>query len=113
MVSVTPRYKIYNRNEMREFEWNLMDNMTVDLSKDFLKLTLGTGLRQNFLSYEIDGEDYDEMELDLEGSTTLRVYHKPSLYTDWTVGSIFNSRPDCRSDQYKDFYVMAALNYEF
>lgn len=113
MVSVTPRYKIYNRNEMREFEWNLMDNMTVDLSKDFLKLTLGTGLRQNFLSYEIDGEDYDEMELDLEGSTTLRVYHKPSLYTDWTVGSIFNYRPDCRSDQYKDFYVMAALNYEF
>ena len=113
MLSVTPRYKIYNRNEMREFEWNLMDNMTVDLSKDFLKLTLGGGIRQNFLNYEIDGEDYDEMELDIEGSTTLRVYHKPTLYTDWTVGSLFNYRPDSRSDQYKDFYVMAALNYDF
>ena len=113
MFAVMPRYKIYNRNEMREFEWTLSDNMDIDLSRNFLELSLGAGLRQNFLSYEIEEEDYDEMELDVDGSAKLRVYHTPSLYSDWTVGAIFNYRPDNRADQYKDFYMIAALNYEF
>ena len=108
-----PRYKIYNRNEMREFEWTLSDNMDIDLSKNFLELSLGAGLRQNFLSYEIDESDYDEMERDIDGSAKLRLYHTPSLYSDWTVGALFNYRPDNLADEYKDFYVMAALNYEF
>ena len=64
-------------------------------------------------AYEIEEEDYDEMELDVDGSAKLRVYHTPSLYSDWTVGAIFNYRPDNRADQYKDFYMIAALNYEF
>ncbi|WP_295037144.1 right-handed parallel beta-helix repeat-containing protein [uncultured Fibrobacter sp.] len=113
MFAVMPRYKIYNRNEMREFEWTLSDNMDIDLSRNFLELSLGAGLRQNFLSYEIEEEDYDEMELDVDGSAKLRVYHTSSLYSDWTVGAIFNYRPDNRADQYKDFYMIAALNYEF
>ena len=113
MFAVMPRYKIYNRNEMREFEWTLTDNMDIVLSKNFLELSLGAGLRQNFLSYEIDNVDFDEMELDVDGSAKLRVYHTPSLYSDWTVGAIFNYRPDNLADEYKDFYVMAALNYEF
>ena len=113
MFAVTPRYKIYNRNEMREFEWTLSDNMDIDLSKNFLELSLGAGVRQNFLSYEIENVNYDEMELDVDGSAKLRVYHTPSLYSDWTVGAVFNYRPDNLADEYKDFYVMAALNYEF
>ena len=113
MIAVTPRYKIYNRNEMREFEWTLVDNMNLVLSKDFLELTLAGGLRQNFLSYEIDDESYDEMELDVDGSASLRVHHTPALYSDWTIGALFNYRPDNRADQYKDFYVTAAVNYDF
>ena len=35
------------------------------------------------------------------------------IYSDWTVGALFNYRPDSRADEYKDFYVMAALNYDF
>ena len=113
MFSVMPRYKMYNRNEMREFEWNLLDNMNLVLSKNFLELSLSGGIRQNLLSYEIDDSRYDEMELDIDGSASLRVYHTPSLYSDWTVGSIFNYRPDNRADEYKDYYVTAALNYDF
>lgn len=113
MLAVMPRYKIYNRNEMREFEWTLTDNMDMVLSKNFLELSLGAGVRQNFLGYEINGDDYDEMELDVDGSAKLRVYHTQSLYSDWTVGAIFNYRPDNLADEYKDFYAMAALNYEF
>lgn len=111
----TPRYKIYNRNDMREFEWNLSDNLNVVLSKDLLELSVNGTLRQNFLSYEIDNTDYDDTEFDIDGSASLRVYHNRSktLYSDWTLGSVYNYRPDSRSDEYKDFYAIAALNYEF
>ena len=112
LISITPRYKIYNRNEMREFEWNLMDNLDLELSKNFLELTLSGNLRQNFLSYEIDDTKYNDKELDIEVSTKLRIHHSAALYSDWTVGSLFNYRPD-NADEYKDFYVIAALNYEF
>lgn len=113
MFVVTPRYKVYNRNEMSEFEWSVMDNLDIELTKDLLELSLSGSLRQNFLSYEIEDEKYDEMELDIEASSKLRVHHTPSLYSDWTLGALFNYRPDNRADEYKDFYVMAALNYEF
>jgi hypothetical protein len=113
MFVVTPRYKAYNRNEMSEFEWSVMDNLDFELSRDLLELSLSGSLRQNFLSFEIEDEKYDEIELDIEASSRLRAYHTPSLYSDWTVGALFNYRPDNRSDEYKDFYVMAALNYEF
>jgi hypothetical protein len=112
-VSLMPRYKVYNRNEMREFEWTFMDNMDLELSPDFLELSLSGGVRQNFLNYEIEDTDYDEMELDIDASAKLRIHHTQALYTDWTVGSIFNYRPDNRADQYKDFYIIAAVNYDF
>ena len=112
-LSLMPRYKIYNRNEMREFEWSLADNMEIDISPEFLELTLSGGLRQNLLSYEINDDDYDEMELDIDASAKLRIHLSQALYSDWTVGSIFNYRPDNKADQYKDFYIIAALNYDF
>ena len=112
-LSLSPRYKIYNRNEMREFEWSFADNMDIELSPDFLDLSLAGGVRQNFLKYEIEDTKYDEMELDIDASAKLRIHHSETLYTDWTVGSIFNYRPDSKADQYKDFYIIAAVNYDF
>lgn len=112
-VSLTPRYKSYNRNDMSEFEWNLIDNLELELKPKFLDLSLSGGLRQNFLSYEIEDKDYDEMEFDVDASAKLRVHHSQSLYSDWTLGTVLNYRPDNKADQYKDFYVIAALNYEF
>ena len=111
--AMTPRYKMYTRNEMRELEWNFMDNLNIALSRNFLELSLAGGLRLNFLDYEIDDEKYEEDEYDIDGSCSLRVYHTQRLYSDWTVGALFNYRPDNRSDEYKDFYMMAALNYDF
>ena len=112
-IALTPRYKIYNRNDMSEFEWNLMDNLELELKSNFLDLSLSGGLRQNLLSYEIEDEDYDEMEFDLDASAKLRIHHTQSLYSDWTLGTVLNYRPDSKADQYKDFYIIAALNYEF
>ncbi|MCQ2108728.1 MAG: hypothetical protein MJZ05_08190 [Fibrobacter sp.] len=109
----TPRYKIYNRNDMTEFEWTVADNMSFPISEDFLDLTLNGSVRQNFLKYKNDGVKFSEMELDIDGSAALRIHHTPSLYTDWTVGAVFNYRPDNRADEYKDLYFIAALNYDF
>ncbi len=108
-----PRYKIYNRDDMTEFEWNLSDDLSFPLSKDFMEMTLSGSLRQNFLNRTYKGENQDEMELDVNGSATLRVHHTSSLYTDWTLGAVYNYRPDNRADQYKDFYIIANLNYSF
>jgi hypothetical protein len=91
----------------------MMDNLDMELSKNFLELSVSGNLRQNFLSYEIDDKKYDEMELDIEGSTRLRIHHTPTLYSDWTLGALFNYRPESRADQYKDLYVIASLNYDF
>ncbi|MCQ2105335.1 MAG: right-handed parallel beta-helix repeat-containing protein [Fibrobacter sp.] len=113
VLAVVPRYKIYNRNEMREFEWALAENMTIPLSEDFLDLNLTGNIRQNFLNYEIDNEKFDEMELDVDAIAALTVHHSPRLYTIWTLGAIFNYRPDSRADEYRDLYGMVSLNYEF
>lgn len=110
---VTPRYKIYNRDDMTEFEWTLSDNMTIPVSKDFLDISLNGNFRQNFLEGNIDGEKLDEMEIDVDGSISLRFHHTASLFTDWTVGSVYNYRPDNRADQYKDFYAIVSMNYSF
>lgn len=113
MIAVTPRYKIYNRDEMSELEWSVADNMTIPMMDNFMELSLAGGVRQNFLFREVDGENDDEMELDVSGSASLRIHHTSSLYTDWTVGTVMNYRPDNRADEYKDLYLIASLNYSF
>jgi len=112
-LSVMPRYKIYNRYDMTEFEWSLDDNMSFPMVDQLLELTLSGGVRQNFLDYEIDKVAYSEMELDVNGSVALRVNHNDNLYTEWTIGTVMNYRPDNLSDQYKDLYAIASLNYSF
>lgn len=111
--TVVPRYKIFNRNNMTEFEWSVNDNMTFPLADQFLELTLNGGVRQNFLDFEIRNEDQSEMELDVDGSVALRVNHTDKLYTEWTVGTVMNYRPDNLADEYKDLYFIASLNYAF
>ncbi|PWJ71837.1 MULTISPECIES: right-handed parallel beta-helix repeat-containing protein [unclassified Fibrobacter] len=112
-VSVMPRYKIYNRDDMTEFEWTLSDNMTIPVVKDFLDVSLNGNFRQNFLDRTVDGEDLDEMEIDVDGAISLRFHHTASLFTDWTLGAVYDYRPDNRADQYKDFYAIVSLNYSF
>ncbi|MCF0225705.1 MAG: hypothetical protein HUK20_15675, partial [Fibrobacter sp.] len=108
-----PRYKIYNRDDMTEFEWNLSDDLSFALVKDFLEMSLSGSVRHNILNRTYRGEEQDEMELDLAGSVSFRIHHTASLFTDWTLGSVYNYRPDNRADQYKDFYIIANLNFSF
>lgn len=113
LFAFNPRYKIYNRNEMREFEWAVSDNLSFPISREFLDLSLNGAVRQNFLNYEEGKNKVKETELDVTGSATLTIHHTPSLKSDWTVGAICNYRPQSRQDEYKDIYGSISLNYEF
>lgn len=113
MFSVTPRYKIYNRDDMTDFEWNVGDNMTIPLSKNFLDLLLAASFRQEFLNRDEEGSRIKEKEMDVSGSGTLRFTHTGSLTSEWTVGAYCAYRPDYKSDEYKDLFGTVSINYSF
>lgn len=110
-IAFTPRYKIYNRDNMKEFEWTLNDYLEIPLSKDFMELSLNGEFRQLFIRRHQEGNN--EMEADLDGSATLRVHYTKDLFSDYTLGAYYAYRPDSRQDEYKDFYGMFTLNYAF
>ena len=112
-ASFTPRYRSYNRNDMSEFEWTLMENATIQLKPNFLDLMLLGSVRQNFISREEEGKNVDEMELDLDLSAGLRFQLTEKLSTEWTLGMYLNSRPDYASEDYRDIYGSASLTYDF
>jgi len=113
MVAVTPRFRIYNRNDMREFEWNLLDNATIRLNPGFLDLMLHGNIRQNFMSRKEDGKNVDEMEMDLDFSAGLKFQMTEKLSTEFTLGTFFNYRPDNESEDYRDIFGSVAVNYDF
>lgn len=113
ILALSPRYKIYNRNEMREFEWAVMDNLSFPIKDEFMELSLNGSLRQNFLKYKTEKKKVEEMELDLDASASLKVLHASGVHSNWTVGYVFNYRPDNRQDDYRDLYFIASLNYDF
>lgn len=113
MLSVVPRYKVYNRDNMDDFEWILSDNMTIPLSKNFVDLLLEGSFRQEFMNRDEDGQRLEESELDVSGSGTLRFTHTDNLTSEWTVGAYCAYRPDYKVDQYKDIYGMLTVNYAF
>jgi len=114
MFSVTPRYKIYNRDDMTDFEWTVADNMTIPLSKNFLDLLLSGSFRQEFQARDDeDGSRIEESEMDVSGSGTLRFMHTGNLTSEWTIGAFCAYRPDYKADQYKDLFGMVSVSYSF
>lgn len=113
VLSFTPRYKVFNRNDMTDFEWTLSENFTWNISKDFLELSLAGSIRQEYLDYIDDSGDVSEEELDIDGSAMLRVYLTKTFFADVTLGTVLDYRPDNRSDEYKDFFGILSLNYAF
>jgi len=111
--SVTPRYRSYNRNDMSEFEWSLMENTSVKLNPGFLDLLFNGNIRQTFMSRTEDGRKIDEMEMDLDLSVGLRFQLTKSLSTECAFGTFLNYRPDNESEDYRDIYGTASLNYDF
>ena len=112
-VAITPRFRVYNRDDMSEFEWNLLDNATIQLKPNYLDLMLHGNIRQNFMSRKEDGKKIDEMEMDLDLSAGLKFQFTEKLGTEFNVGAFFNYRPDNASDDYRDIYGMISMSYDF
>ena len=112
-VAITPRFRVYDRDDMSEFEWNLLDNATIQLKPNFLNLMLHGNIRQNFMSRKEDGKKIDEMEMDLDFSTGLKFQFTEKLGTEFNVGAFFNYRPDNASEDYRDIYGMISMSYDF
>jgi hypothetical protein len=112
-VAVTPRFRLYNRNDMSEFEWSLMDNATIKLNPGFLDLMLHGNIRQNIMSREEDGQDVDEMEMDLDLSAGLKFQLTEKLSMECSWGMFLNYRPDNESEDYRDIYGALSVNYDF
>ncbi len=109
----TPRFKYYNKDSMREYEWFVSDALETEISKDFITLILEGSFRHNVYKRNDNDNRLREVEMDTEGTVTLRSYFTQALYTDWTLGAYYYYRPDHRADGYKDFLLAAAVHYEF
>ena len=112
-VALTPRFRTYNRNDMGEFEWTLLDNASFRLKPGFLDLMLHGKVRQNFMSRKEDGKDVDEMEMDLDFSAGLKFQFTERLGTEFMLGTFVNYRPDSESEDYRDIYGSVSVNYDF
>lgn len=113
MFRVVPRYKIYNRDEMTDFEWSVSDNYSMPLVKNYMDLMLSASFRQEFMKRDEGDNTLEESEMDLSGSATLKIDHTDRLTTEWTLGAYCNFRPDYRSDEYRDIFGIVSLNYAF
>ncbi len=112
-VSFMPRYRSYNRDDMSEFEWNLNDNATIQVSPNFIDLMLNGSIRQNFMSRKEEGKTVEEMEMDLDLSAGLRFQLTERLSNEWMFGAFFNHRPDSKSEDYRDIYGSISVNLDF
>ena len=112
-VSFMPRYRSYNRDDMSEFEWNLNDNATIQVSPNFIDLMLNGSIRQNFMSRKEEGKSVEEMEMDLDLSAGLRFQLTERLSNEWMFGAFFNHRPDSKSEDYRDIYGSISVNLDF
>ena len=112
-VAVTPSFRIYNRDDEREFEWNLIDNAKIQLKPNVLDMMLYANIRQNFMSRKEDGEKIEEMEMDVDLSAGLKWQINEQLSSECTFGAFFNYRPDNAADDYRDIYGMISVSYDF
>ncbi len=109
-LTITPRFKKYNRDNMKEKELSISESMEFPIIHNFLDFSLNGEYR---LEYITSDAGIDETEADIDGNMSFRVHYTKNLYSDYTLGSYYNYRPDSRADDYNDFYGSFSLNYSF
>ena len=112
-LSVVPRYKVYERDNMDDFEWRIAESLQMPIVDKFIDLSLTGLFRQEFLNRDEGSAHVREVEMDVGGSLTLGFTHLKNLTSSWTVGALYSHRPDLLSDEYFDLYGMATVNYAF
>lgn len=113
LLTVVPRHKVYNRDNMDDFEWRIAESLQVPLVKKFMDLSVMAVFRQEFLNRDEGDRHVREAVMDIGGSATLEILHLKNLTSSWTAGALYFNRPDLLSDEYFDLYGMVSVNYAF
>ena len=98
---------------MKEQEFTVDDNLEVPLFNRLLVPGISGSLRYLTIDWEDNGEKIDETEIDAIINANLRINHTKHLNTEWYMGGALYSRPDNKSDEYKDFFGGIRVNYVF
>ncbi|SHK55834.1 copper-binding protein (NosD) [Fibrobacter sp. UWH5] len=109
---VRPRFKNYTRDEMKESEINVDEEMTIPLMNKFLTLGINGEFRYLLTTWEDDGEQ-DETEMDILGGLNVKVNHTKHWSSEWFAGTAMYLRPDSKRDEYTDIYGGIRVNYIF
>jgi len=112
-LEVTPRFKSYKRDDMQENEITIADELEIPLMDRLMILGLGGEFRYLTTSWEADGLDLDETEMDVLGNINLKVNHTKHWNSEWFAGTAMYYRPDNHMDEYKDIYGGVRVNYVF
>lgn len=111
--AVTPRFKSYERDDMKESEVTFADDFEIPFKEKFFILGIGVQFRYMFTTWDENDESQDSKEMDFETGANLRVNHTKNLFSEWNFGFTYYSRPDNLSNEYKDIFGGVRLNYVF
>lgn len=112
-VSVTPRFKSYNRDEMSEAEITVEDEIEVPLMNRFMILGANGTFRYLTTNWKQNGKKEGEDEIDVIGNANLHINHTKRLNSEWYLGVLMNYRPDNLFNEYKDIFGGVRVNYAF
>ena len=110
---ITTRYKTYNRDDMKEFEFTIEDEIEIPFMSRFLILGLNSSFRLMDTGWKEDGIDISETEMDIISNLNVRINHTKKFYTEWFVGVAAYARPDNKSSEYSDLYMGVNAHYVF
>lgn len=111
--SVTPRFKSYERDDMKESEISIADDFEIPFKEKFFILGLGVNFRYMSTTWNENDESLDSKEMDLETGLNFRVNHTKNFFSEWNAGFTYYYRPDNLSNEYKDIFGGVRLNYVF
>lgn len=111
--SISPRFKTYSRDDLEESEINITDELDIPLKNDFFIFSLSGDFIYTITTWNEQGIDYKEKELDLLGETHLRINHSKQFYSEYFFVAGFHYRPENLSNEYKDISGGINLNYTF
>lgn len=111
--AITPRFKTYEYDDMEESEISISDELEIPFLNEFLLFCLNGEMDYLMTTWNEQGKDHKEKELDVIGDMRFRVNHSEHFYSEYIVGAGIYYRPSDLSNEYKDIFGGINLNYTF
>lgn len=113
VFTISPRFKSYKRDNMKETELSISDEAELPVTKDFMSLVGNGEFRYLNTQWEENGSDENENETDIIATFGIKLTHTEHFTSEWRVGGAFYYRPDYLYNDYKDIYCAVNISYAF